>query len=173
MPLIAQPLQRGKRRDGNTTRLLECHISRLERKNRLTRAHVFSKSTAAPAKHIVASLKILYIFPDSLYSARHIHPESHVLRLTQPSHEANAIRRASNEMPIQRIQRGRADLDQNFIVPRNRLGRLFVSENVRRTIPLIHDRFHAWPRLGQLKNSPSKFVGSRIPASITLWRKTP
>src|SRR5713101_7959892 len=57
----------------------------------------------------------------------------------QPRHYAERARLAIHEAPINRIDGGRADSDQNFIVLGSRLLNLLTLEHVRRAIFVIND----------------------------------
>jgi len=63
-------------------------------------------------------------------------------RPTQPGDEAHEVRKPAHEVPVGRIERSRAHPHQHLIVTDRRLVDLLQLENVRRAVPLVHDRLH-------------------------------
>jgi hypothetical protein len=94
-----------------------------------------------------------------LDQARNVRTHSWRFRLEQPHEEVGKRGGAAHEMPVQRIDSGGANSNQNFIVAGFGLLYFFKSENIGGTKVAVDDRFHAHSLLSeQLKHSPSKQI---------------
>src|SRR5207249_2802103 len=145
VPLVPETLQRCDSGDSDRAGWLERNVDRFQhdRAIRLD-ANVIRHRSVLRSENFFARFEVHYIFSNCLYDTGEISSESGVLGLAHPGHWTHRPR-ASDQVSIDRIDRGRADADENFVVVRRGLFKL-AELKILDAVFAIHDSFHGITR---------------------------
>src|SRR5262249_3206778 len=111
--VVPQPLQGGQAGDRHRGRLLERGVGWLP--DEVRRAHVLGECPVLTAEDLVAGLKVGDILADGLHDSREVDPEQRILRAhgSAARNEPEDPRPAAQRVPVELVERGRADADEH------------------------------------------------------------
>ena len=123
--------------------MLEGHVGGLERQCPiLADSDVLGEGAASAAEHLIPRSKPLHVPADRFDRPCKIDAHSCGRRCADAGIQAHDVRRSPHVVPVERIDRGRANPDQDFIVRRRRLFDVLHLENIGRTITAVNDGLH-------------------------------
>lgn len=122
LSVVAESLQGRDGRDRNGGGVLERHVGRLRHEVVLSRERVLGEGAIAPAEHLIAGLEPRHVRADCLDVPCDIPPRDELLRFVQPgAGDANEVRLAGDDVPVEGVDTGRADAHEHLVVPDRRL----------------------------------------------------
>ena len=142
MSFVAKSLQCGERSDACAGRLLEGHDLRLGGQPRFRSAGELGKRAAAAAEDFVAGFESRHVPADRFDLAGHIRAEPGDLWMGQPGGQADEVRQASHQVPVRRVEGGRAHFHQYFVVLGSGLFDIRDLDDIRRPVSRIDSGFH-------------------------------
>jgi hypothetical protein len=119
--------------------LREGEIVRLEGKVLFRGTGVLGESAFAGSKDNVPGLEARDVRTDSFDDSSYICTETREPGLANACEQADEPWRAAKEVPVVGIDRGRANVDQDFVCAGRRLLDFGVFENVGRSVAMIKD----------------------------------
>ena len=140
-PVVAKPLQSGEPRDGHGGGVLKRNFRGLCGNPRFFRARVFGKRSRCDTENHISGFELRYIGAHGFDIARHITARLRGLLFADKFYDA-PHRRMSQHVVIERVDRRRADSDQDLVRGGRRLFDLGVAESVRQSSLVIDDRLH-------------------------------
>jgi hypothetical protein len=130
-PVVTQALEGGQTGQGHGRRLLEAQVGRLGSHDGLRDTGVLGEGALEDVgEHLVTGPEPGHGPADGLDLPGHVAPEAAVPGDAQPE-RPHDIRQAAQEVPVPRVDRGRADPDQDLVVLDDGLGDLVELEDVR------------------------------------------
>ena len=141
-PLIAKRLQRGEARDGDRRPLFKGDARWLGRQLRFRSTRIFGEGSPARAEHVVAWFEPGDVSAHLFHLAGHIDAELWRPWGSQSDADAKEVGHSPHEMPVQWVDRSRANLDQDFIVTGLWLFNFFTAQNAGGTVVAIDNRLH-------------------------------
>ena len=162
---VAKSQQRGDAGDGNGCGLLERHIARLRHQAILRGADVLGKGSAdfsAHSEYFVAGLKLRHLAADCGDTSGEICSGGLALGLEQPSdHDAHKRGLAAQYAPVERIDGGRHDFDQDLVLCGRGFFHVLEPQNIGRPVFLVDDRFHRIRRQSSMTNIRQAAAGRK------------
>src|SRR5215211_1607413 len=144
LPLVAEALQGGERRDGHGRRLLEREAGGLRRDSDAN-VHVLGEGSGPAAEDLVTGPELRDVLADRFHRPREVDAEPALPRLAEPDLRACDVRRAGHAVPVGGVDRGRADSHQHAVVGELRLVDLPELEDVFGAVRVADDRSHRAP----------------------------
>jgi hypothetical protein len=144
LSFVAKALKGSERRDGYSGCVLKRTVGGLQRHFIFKSADILGKASAPEtryAEHLVAGLKLPYVFADCFYSPCDITAEDLVFWRALPREGAEQ-RRTSHHEQVQWIYGCRAKLDQDFAIGGRGFCYLRELQNIRGAVLRACDRFH-------------------------------
>lgn len=140
--VIAEALQRGEGGNGYGSCLFEGHIGGLQRKAGFGCAGEFGKGAAAHPEDGIAGLEMGHFGVNGFHFPGQVHAELLVFWVAEAGHEADAVGRSAEKMPVQRIDGGGADPDEDFVVSGRGFGDVGQLEDAGRAVLVVDDGLH-------------------------------
>ncbi len=113
--------------------------------------HVFGEGAAVGplmgadgfAKYLVTRPKLCHVLADGLDDSRHVRTGDRVLGSGKPGpHQAKDVGPPAHHVPDVRMERGRANSHQGFIIADRRLVDLSELQIIKRSIPALDNSLH-------------------------------
>ena len=103
---------------------------------------ILAERTRRATEHGIAGSEPGYIFANGLDHACEIHPEAWLPGRTNARTQTHDVRGPAHVMPVEWIDRGCLDLDQQLVPDRRRYLQVFQCKDVGRAVAAMHDRLH-------------------------------